>query len=214
MSDRVTIVAEPRTVIGKKVKQLRRQGIIPGVVYGQSEAVSIQMDQKTLRRALRVAGTTQLADLDIAGDSRTVLVREIQQHLTRGDIFHVDFMEVDMESTITSAIELVMIGEPGEETSGLGVVTLTMRNFDIECLPGDLVESFEVDISQIQTINDVIYVRDIAIPEAITLLTDENRVVARFETDKLVDEEDELAETSADGVEVIGEDDESEESDE
>ncbi|MCK5922523.1 MAG: 50S ribosomal protein L25, partial [Methylococcales bacterium] len=196
-----------------KVKQLRRQGIIPGVVYGQSDAVSVQMDQKLLRRALRVAGTTQLATLDIEGDSRTVLVREIQQHLTRGDIFHVDFLEVDMKSTLTSEIELIMVGEPGEETGGMGVVTLTMRYFDIECLPGDLVDSFEVDISQVKTINDVIYVRDIVIPEAITLLTDVDRVVARFEVDKLVEEDeiDGLDETAADGVEVIGAADDDEE---
>ncbi len=213
MSDRVTIVAAPRTVTGKKVKQLRRQGIIPGVVYGQSDAINVQMEQKTLRRALRVAGTTQLADLDVSGDHRTVLVREIQQHLTRGDIFHVDFMEVDMLSTITSEVELVMIGESGEEMGGMGVVTLTMRTFDIECLPGDLVEQLEIDISQIQTINDVIYVRDIAVPKGVTLLTDPDRVVARFEIDKIVEEEDELDEVSADGVEVIGESEDIEDSD-
>ena len=65
MSDRVTIVAEPRTVTGKKVNQLRREGVVPGVIYGQSEPVIIQMEAKPLRRALRSAGTNQLATIEV-----------------------------------------------------------------------------------------------------------------------------------------------------
>ena len=111
MSDRVTIAAEPRKVTGKKVKQLRRQGYVPGVVYGQSESRIVQMEEKQLRRALRTAGTTQLATLDVEGKEYTVLAREIQQHLTRREILHIDFLEVDMTVTIRSEAELVTIGE-------------------------------------------------------------------------------------------------------
>ena len=90
MSDRVTIAAEPRTVTGKKVKQIRRQGYVPGVIYGQSEPVNIQMEEIQLNRALRVAGTTQLATLDLEGRKYTVLAREIQQHVTRRNVLHID----------------------------------------------------------------------------------------------------------------------------
>ena len=111
MSDRVTIAAEPRTVTGKKVKQLRRQGKIPGVIYGQSEPVNIQMDELQLVRALRVAGTTQLATLELEDKEYTVLAREVQQHVVRRNVMHIDFLEVDMQTTITSEAELVTVGE-------------------------------------------------------------------------------------------------------
>ena len=111
MTDRIVIVAEPRTVTGKQVKQLRRDGYVPAVIYGQSEPVSIQVETLPLRRALRVAGTNQLATIDVNGKLYTVLAREIQQHVTRRDILHVDFMEVNMKETITSVAEIVTIGE-------------------------------------------------------------------------------------------------------
>ncbi|MFN2138526.1 MAG: 30S ribosomal protein S2, partial [Candidatus Promineifilaceae bacterium] len=101
----MTIVAEPRTVTGKKVNSLRREGYVPGIIYGRSDPVKIQMEVKPLRRALRHAGTTQLATIDVNGKEYTVLAREIQQHLTRRDIIHVDFLEVDMTSTIRSEAE-------------------------------------------------------------------------------------------------------------
>ena len=74
MSERIVIEAEPRQVIGKQVSQLRREGWIPGVIYGRKEPVSVQMEQKALRRALRTVGTTHLADVKIGGQLRTVLV--------------------------------------------------------------------------------------------------------------------------------------------
>lgn len=93
MSDRIVIEAEPREIIGKQTSQLRREGWIPGIIYGRKTQKSVQMEQKALRRALRVVGTAHLADLSVGGTTHTVLVREIQQHATRGDIIHVDFMD-------------------------------------------------------------------------------------------------------------------------
>jgi len=207
MSDRIKIEAEPRTVVGKKVKQLRREGWVPGVVYGKQEPVAVQMPWRELRRALRVVSTSHLANLDIAGDQRTVLVREIQQHLTRGDIMHVDFLEVDMLQTITSEAELVATGEAGPTAEGLGVATLTLRSIEIECLPDNLISEIVVDFARIVTPDDVIYVSDLAAPEGVTILTDPETVVARFEYVGLEEEEEAVGEAeffeAADAVEVI-----------
>ena len=78
MSERIVIEAEPREITGKQVNQLRREGWIPGVIYGRKDPVAVQMEQKALRRALRTVGTTHLADVNVGGQLRTVLVREIQ----------------------------------------------------------------------------------------------------------------------------------------
>lgn len=216
MSERLTIEAEPRSVTGKKVKRLRNDGIIPAVIYGQKEPVNIQLNNRLLRRVLRVAGTSQLIDLDMNGKKRTVLAREIQQHATRGDLIHVDFLEVDMKVTITSEAELVAVGQAAPHADGMGVGTLALRSVEIECLPDDLISEIEVDMTQIETIDDVLYVSDLPVPEGVTILTDPDTVIARFETVQMEEEEEEEEESlldmpAADAVEVIGKGKEDEE---
>ena len=204
MSERIVIEAEPREIIGKQVNQLRREGWIPGVIYGRKDPVAVQMEQKALRRALRTVGTTHLADVQVGGQLRTVLVREIQQHATRGDLVHIDFMEVDMKSKLRASAELVTVGVAAPEAEGLGAATLMLREVDIECLPDDLVAEIEIDLSAIKTADDTIYVKDITAPKGVEILTDPEQVVARFEF--AAAEEGEFGdegEGGADAVEVI-----------
>jgi large subunit ribosomal protein L25 len=206
MTDRIVIEAEPREVTGKQVNQLRRSGWIPGVIYGANDPLSIQMEQKALRRALRTVGTTHLAELKVENRTKTVLVRDIQQHLTRGDILHVDFFEVDMASTIRSEAELVAVGEAPPEADGLGVVTLMLRQVEIECLPDNLVSQIEIDMETFKTPDDIIHVRDIVVPDGVTILTDPDTIVARFEYATVEEVEEETVveeEGEAEAVEVI-----------
>jgi large subunit ribosomal protein L25 len=121
--ERLNIAAEPRTVVGKQVKQIRREGLIPAIIYGQKEAVKIQLENLSLRRILRHAGSTNLVDISLGKSKRTVLVREVQSHVTRGDLLHVDFIEVDMKVVITAEAELVIVGKSALTDDGLGVVT-------------------------------------------------------------------------------------------
>lgn len=216
MSDeRLSITAEPRTAVGKKVKQLRREGMIPAVIYGQQEAVHIQLENLTLRRILRQAGSTNLVDISLGKGKRTVLVREIQSHVTRGDLLHVDFIEVDMKVTITAEAELVSVGAAAPSADGLGVATLTLRSVEIESLPDALVSQIQVDFAMIETPDDVIYVSDLVVPEGVVILTDPETTVARFEYAQLPEEEEEEEEElfvpAADAVEVVGKGKEDEE---
>jgi len=207
MSERIVIEAEPREITGKQVSRLRREGWIPGVIYGKNKKTpeSVQMEQKALRRALRTVGTTHLAELRVGGQVKTVLVREIQQHATRGDVMHVDFMEVDMKTKLRTSAELVTVGRAAPEAAGLGAASLLLRELEIECLPDDLVAEIEIDLSAIQATDDVIHVRDITVPRGVEILTDPDLVVARFEF-AAAEEGDALAEegeASAEAVEVI-----------
>ncbi len=191
MSERIIIEAEPREVIGKQVGQLRRDGWIPGVVYGRKSPQSVQMEQKALRRALRVVGTTSLADLNIGGKTRTVLVREIQQHPTRGDLVHIDFLEVDMKVKLRSTAVLVGVGEAAPEAEGLGVAITVLHEVEIECLPDDLVSEITFDLSAIQMPEDLIHVKDLVVPKDVEILTDPDQLVARFEYAQAETEEEE-----------------------
>lgn len=207
MSDeRLVITAEPRTVVGKKVKQLRREGMIPAVIYGQQESVKIQLENLSLRRLLRHAGSTHLVDISLGNSQRTVLVREIQSHATRGDLLHVDFIEVDMKVVIKAEAELVAVGKSAPATEGLGVAALLLRSVEIESLPDALVSEIEVDLTKIETPDDVIYVGDLAAPKGVTILTDPETPVARFEYAQLAEgeeEEEALFVPAADAVEVV-----------
>jgi large subunit ribosomal protein L25 len=205
MSDRSTIAAEPRSVTGKKVKQLRRDGFIPAVIYGQSEAVHVQLENLPLRRVLREAGSTSLIELELDGSSRTVLARHIQIHPTRGDLFHVDFYEVNMRQVLTSEAVLVATGESPAAEDGEGSAVLVVHTVQIEALPDDLISELEVDISRIEAPEDVLHVSDLAAPRGVTILADPETVIAKFEYAQLEEEEEEeeVEAPEADEVEVI-----------
>lgn len=201
MADHITIVAEPREVVGKQVSAIRREGWVPGVVYGQSEPVNVKMEWKALRRALRAAGTSHLVDLEMNGGVRTVLVREIQQHATRGDVVHVDFMEVDAKSEITSEATLVFVGRATVDI--LGSVIQTQQTVNISCLPDNLISEIEVDISSITSVHDFIHVSDLKVPNGVTILDDDDILVARYEADRLAPAADEEEGLYSPEVEVI-----------
>lgn len=204
MAERVIIEAQPRDVVGKQVRQLRRAGWVPGVVYGQSDPLNVQMERLSLRRALREAGSTHLIDLHIDGSAHTVLARAIQMHPYRGEVLHVDFYEVNMQETITSEAELVLTGTAALAASGLGSITQTLFEVEIECLPGNLISEIAVDVSQIRTPDDLIHVRDLPVPAGVKVLTLPDLVVAKFEYAGSGEEGEEgLAVPAAETFEII-----------
>ena len=208
MSDKFSLVAEPRSVVGKKVKQLRRDGWIPAVIYGQQEPIIIQLENGPLRRVLRAAGSSDLLELEIGTDHRTVLVRDIHQHATRGDLLHIDFFEVNMKVAVTATADLVTINKSGPQEENIGTPVQELRSVDIEALPDDLISEIEVDLSMIKELSDQILVEHLPVPKGVTILTDPEMLVVRIqpvhEEEEEEQEEEELYTPSADSVEVIG----------
>lgn len=211
MAEQNTLVAEQRTVIGKQVKQLRREGLVPAVVYGKHDPVHIQLDTHTTALILRDADTNTLFDLQIDQDQRQVLVRHVQRHITRGELMHIDFYEISADESITFDITLVTINKAQLEDKEIeGSATQLLFHIAAEALPRNLVSEIEVDLSKITDVHDVITVGDLPIPEGVTILTDPDVAVAKF--DILHEEEEELEPLGE--VEVIGAEDEDEEAEE
>lgn len=208
MADRLQIAAEERPASRKDAKKLRREGWIPAVVYGQQDTRNIKIENLPLRRVLRSAGTTNLIDLAIGGKKHTVLAKDVQVHPTRGSLIHVDFYEVNMSEKIIVEASLITTGIAAPEEEGLGTATQVIYDLEIECLPDNLVSEIEVDLSKIRTPEDMIIVQDLVIPEGITVLSDPEAIVARFEyiqAEEVEAEEEELVfAPAADEVEVIG----------
>lgn len=209
MLDRLNLEVESRQAKTEKAKDLRSDGWIPGVIYGQGENLHIKAENLSLRRVLRDAGMTNLIELNIGNEKHTVLAKDIQKHPTRGNLIHVDFYEVDMTETIIVDAALKMIGEALPVSDGLGTTALVLYSVEIECLPDKLISEIDVDLSLIQTPEDMITVSQLEVPEGVTILNDPETVIARFEYIQAEEEEEEEEEElmfapAADEVEVIG----------
>ena len=210
MAERIKLEADKRVLVGRSAKQLRRQGWIPAIIYGQGQNLNIQVASLPLRHVLREAGRTSLIDINVEEYMLTVLAKDVQRHPTRGDLLHVDFFEVNMKEKIVVDATLVTIGEAVPTVDGLGTTAILLHSVEIECLPDNLISEITVNLDLIQTPEDMVFVSDLEPPDDVLILNDPESVVARFEylqeeiEEEEEEEEDLLFAQAADEVEVIG----------
>jgi large subunit ribosomal protein L25 len=184
------LFAEPREVKGKKVRQLRVQGYVPAVLYGAGiPTKSLQVATRDVERMLRDAGTTNLISVQIGskGESHTAVVRDVQYDVISRAIQHVDFMQIVRGEKISIEVSIVLVGE----TSVTGTVYQDMNSVQIECLPSEMISSIEVDIASLVQEGDTITVKDLQVPDSITILADEDQLIAHTEALREVEEEEE-----------------------
>ena len=204
--EQVELTARPRSVTGKRVKFLRREGFVPLVVYGShTTSVNLQVEEFDLHRAVSQAGG-QLIELHVAGedDPRMVLARELQWDVITGKLLHVDLYEVDMAQKVRVEVQLELVGEPKLVASGEAMVLQTLNAVEIECLPGDIVQTIEVDLTHLVDMDDGIFVRDLAVPQTVEILTSGEEMVAKL--NPILEEEEEEEEEvlmEVEEVEVI-----------
>jgi large subunit ribosomal protein L25 len=208
-TEQVGLTAEKRTVIGKHVKQLRRQGWVPGVMYGHGfDSVPLRFEKKSLRHVLSKVGGSQLISINIEGNKQPemALVRDVQRDPIKGSLLHVDFYRVRMTERLTTEVPLVIVGESPVAEAREGILLQGVSSIEVECLPGDLVDAIEVDLTDLVEIDQALYVRDLAVPAGIDVLTDLDEMVARvvpLEAEEVEEEEEVIPE--AEEVEVITE---------
>jgi large subunit ribosomal protein L25 len=181
--EQILLDAEIRSVAGKAVKRLRREGFVPAVVYGHHTApMSLQVKERALHQALRVAGTNHLITLSLPGESapKMVLVRELQRDSLNHAMMHVDFYEVIMTEKITSDLPIVLVGESKLVKSGNGLLFQGLDSIEIECLPGDLPPEIKIDLSTLTEVDQAVMVRDLTLGEAVQILTDLDEVVVKI----------------------------------
>jgi large subunit ribosomal protein L25 len=190
--------AQPRTILGKKVQSLRKMGLVPANMYGHGrDSVPLQLQEKMVKTELSRAGHSSLFSLAIdGGDTATVLVKEVQRHPISGNILHIDFFRVAMGEKLRTTIPLHFVGEsPAVKRSG-GTPLYNLTTVDVSSLPGDLPHSIEVDISGLETLEDVIHVRDLAIPDGVELHSDSEEVVVKILAPAVSVEEDATEQTA------------------
>ena len=216
MSNDVEVMAKKREVAGSgEVRKLRQDGWIPAVVYGGGgESSLLQMNQHDFELMLSRHGSeSMMIGLSIDGaPARQVLLKEVQHHPISGHVLHVDFHAVAMDKKIAVSIPIELVGEAKGVVAG-GVLEHPLRELELECLPGDIVELIEVDVSALE-IGDTMTVADIELDRGkFDVLSDPELAVAAIVPPRKAEEEEVAEEEAAAGAEpkVIGEE-ESEES--
>ena len=214
--------AQTRTIISKGLNRLRRDGLLPGVLYGSNmDPVALQLPAHEAGQLLTRLQGTVLIDLEVDGQTHTTIVRELQRDVLRGNPVHVDFMAVDMEQVLNIMVPINLVGESPAVATGEYAVMTSLYELEVECLPKDIINIIEVSVEGLTDLGDTILVSDVVVPEGINILTDLEESVARVAYAGIVEveeeeEEEEGLELDAEDVEVIekgkGTDDEFDES--
>lgn len=183
-----------RTVYKKKVRRLRSQGIIPGVVFGKGmESIPVQVDAKAFARVYRQAGGTSIVDLTLEGQSLPVLIHDVHTNSLSTKIMHVDLLKVNLLDEVSVDVPIVFEGIAPVEDMGNGTVNQETLILHVKCLPEAIPSSINVDISVLETLDNSIHVSDLILPEGVALANeaDMEKAVAITTVAKVEEEETE-----------------------
>lgn len=178
--EEVLIKASHREVIGKQVKALRREGKLPAVLYGRHipAPISVWMDLKDVTNTLRGLSPSALITVDLEGEKHTALVREKQRNVLTGAYIHLDFQVVSMLESLRTNVLLEFVGEAPAVKLYNAVLYEDLNEIEVECLPKDLPQRIQVDVSGLKEIGDALFVRDLKAPAGVEILTDSDALVA------------------------------------
>jgi large subunit ribosomal protein L25 len=197
-------VVQNRPILGSaEARRLRKHGVIPGVLYGREEPVSISIPERDLRTALTTRGGLN-AVLDVVvegGKTHSSVLKDYQQDPVRGLITHVDLQEVRLDQPIHATVPLTLHGEPVGVKEG-GILSQVTNELNVEALPMEVPEHLEIDVSEMQ-IGDTLRLSAMPPTEGVTLLDDPEQTVLATVTQPRTEEEPETVEAGAEGEEAV-----------
>jgi len=183
MAEKLKLKAEKRKLLGKKIKRLRRQGILPANIYGKkikSQAVQVSLDE--FEGVFKAAGETKVIDLQINGEKKAVLIHNLQLDPVTGKPLHADFLQVDLKEKVIAEVPIELVGESPAEKQGLGTVVLQLSGIEVEALPTDLPEKFDIDLSSLTEVDQAVLVKDLEVDqEKVKILANDEEIVVKVE---------------------------------
>ncbi len=197
MADMNTYAVAPRTIVGKRVSALRREGMLPANIYGRHlESVAVQISARTARELLVAHGTDTLVQLHVDGEGspRPVVVRSFQRHPVNRQVLHLDFYQVDLTRPIQGSVPLRLTGEAPAVHVYQGLLLTGADSIQVEALPADIPESIEVSVESLRRPDSVITVGSLTLPASVRVLTDPETMIARIGRTRLRPEAAELLE--------------------
>jgi large subunit ribosomal protein L25 len=206
MMEKTVLKATRRTVTGKQVEALRRQGQLPAVIYGHRlEPIVLSLDAHDAARTLSRLSSSQLVNIELEGTEYPALVREKQRNYIKGNLTHVDFLAVSLTERLRASVSIELTGASLAVKEFDAILVTGLTSLEIECLPGDLPEKAVVDISGLEKIGDAIHVSDVKLWDNVDILSgpDEMIVIATAPKVEAVEEEvAPVAEVEGEGPEI------------
>jgi large subunit ribosomal protein L25 len=177
--EKVVLQAEKRDVTGKQVKAMRRAGKLPAVIYGRhTQPIKISLDSHSASLTLGRLTSSSLVTIQLDGTEYPALVREKQRDYVKNRLLHVDFLAVSLDETITASVLVNFVGVSMAVKDYNAVFVVNLPSLEVECLPADLPERIDVDISVLQRPGDGIRVRDVQVSDKVQILDDPDTMVA------------------------------------
>jgi large subunit ribosomal protein L25 len=173
--------ASTRELLGKRARRLYGQGKLAAVVYGHNtKPTPLELDRLEFQKVFVKSGRTHLVDLIVDGKTDKVLVREIQTHPRRLGPIHVDFYQVNLQEKIMVEVPVHLVGESAAVKRGDADVLQPVHMLRVECLPSDIPEAFEVDLTPLEEIESEFRVADLNVPKGVTVLLDPEELVVKI----------------------------------
>ena len=182
--------ASKREVLGKSVRRLRHAGKVPAVIYGQGHKPrALELDGHEFDRVFVRAGHTQLVDLVVEGGrAQKVLIKEIQKHPRYEGPIHVDLFRIDLKEKLQIDVPIVVVGESPAVKRGDGDLLVSLHSLRVECLPSDIPEAIEVDVSGLENIDDSVRVHELTFPEGVALLSGGDEMIVKVQAHRVAEE--------------------------
>lgn len=196
------LTAQQRTIVGKKVRKLRHQGLIPAVVYGHGldKPQSITLTAREIERVYVQLGRSALLNLRVEGaPSRAVLIHDVQFDNTHRYLTHVDFLAPNMTQVLTVGVPLALVGESPVVRNGDGILVQDLTEVQVSALPDHLPAALTLDVSHLTEISAQITAGDVQLPEGVTMITPADDVIVTVSQAQLVAADEETLEDEAAG---------------
>ncbi len=169
-----------RELLGKKIKKLRKDGILPANIYGKDiKSQAVQLPLKAFETIFKEVGKTGLLDVMVDGTARPALIHNVQVHPVTGLPLHIDFYQVNLKEKITTMVPVVITGEAKAVTEKIGLLMTPATEVEVEALPEDLPENIEINVEPLAAIDEQITVGDLKLPAGVTVLTDAGQVLVK-----------------------------------
>ena len=213
------LLATKRSETGRHLRRLRAEGSVPGVVYGhRSQAEPVSLDAGEFRRVYARAGHTHLVDFVLEGGrAQKVLIKEVQRHPRFEGAVHVDLYRIDLKEKLQLEVPVSIVGEAPAVKRGDGDLLISAHSLRLECLPSDIPDSIEVDVSGLENVDDAVRVHDLTFPETVTVLSGGDEMIVKVQGHRVAEEPVEgegaasVAEEGAEGAEAVAEGEDSSE---
>ncbi len=202
--------AKIRKELGSKNNKIRKQGMIPAVLYGPKvENLNLMVDYNNFRKIYQKAGESTLIKLklkngkDLKDEERVVLINDMVRDVMSDKITHIDFYQVRMDQEITVEVPLAFIGESEAVKSLDGVLVKSLQSVNISALPTDLIHEIEIDISGLKTFDDIIRIKDLKVPEKVKIEADLDEAVVSVAPPRSEEELEALEQTPEETIEEV-----------